>query len=74
MAIEVRCVWKLGEAIYDVNPDSTASWIHIGDLVFLEVLGKPILFINSYEAAIELLEKRWSIYSSRPHFVMAMEL
>ncbi|KLO13432.1 cytochrome P450 [Schizopora paradoxa] len=45
-----------------------------GDLVYLENLGKPMLIINSYEAAVELLGDRSSKYSSRPHLVMAIDM
>ncbi|KAI5121045.1 hypothetical protein M0805_008621 [Coniferiporia weirii] len=37
-----------------------------GDLVFVRHLGKPLLFVNSYEAANELFEERGNNYSSRP--------
>ncbi|KLO13425.1 cytochrome P450 [Schizopora paradoxa] len=42
-----------------------------GDLVYVENMGKPLLIINSYEACIELLNKKSRIYSSRPAPVMA---
>jgi len=45
-----------------------------GDLVYLENLGKPMLIINSYEVAVELLGNRSAIYSSRPHQVMTIDL
>ncbi|KAL0064462.1 hypothetical protein AAF712_008626 [Marasmius tenuissimus] len=44
------------------------------DMLYLSVGGKNILVLNSYEAAWELLEKRSSIYSSRPRFPMLIEL
>lgn len=46
----------------------------VGDVVYVENLGNPMIFINSYHAAVELLEKRSSIYSSRPRIVMSCEL
>ncbi|KAI0829316.1 cytochrome P450 [Trametes gibbosa] len=45
-----------------------------GDVVYLHVFGQGLLFINTYEAAIDLLEKRGSIYSDKPGLVMAGEL
>lgn len=33
-----------------------------------------MLIVNTYEAAVDLLTKRGSIYSDRPRFVMAGEL
>ncbi|KAI5121914.1 hypothetical protein M0805_000243 [Coniferiporia weirii] len=41
-----------------------------GSLVFLKNLGTPILFVNSFEVALDLFEKRGSNYSSRPTNVM----
>ena len=35
-------------------------------LVYIENFGTRFLFVNSYEAAVELFEKRGNIYSSRP--------
>ncbi|KAI5121037.1 hypothetical protein M0805_008613 [Coniferiporia weirii] len=38
-----------------------------GDLIFVKKFGKPYLFVNSYDAAVEFFEKRGHNYSSRPH-------
>ncbi|KAI0777579.1 cytochrome P450 [Trametes elegans] len=45
-----------------------------GELVYLNVLGQGLLFVNSHEAAVDLLEKRGAIYSDKPKMVMAGEL
>lgn len=37
----------------------------VGDLVYLDVLGTSMLFVNSYELAQELFEKRGNVYSNR---------
>ncbi|KAL5478379.1 hypothetical protein ACEPAI_2563 [Sanghuangporus weigelae] len=37
-----------------------------GDLVYIENFGTRYLFVNAYEAAVELFEKRGNMYSSRP--------
>ena len=42
----------------------------LGDLVSVEMFGTRYLFLNSYEAAIDLLEKRGNIYSGRPKAAM----
>ncbi len=47
---------------------------YTGDMVFIKCFGTPILFLNSYEDANELLDRRSSKYSSRPTLVMAKEL
>lgn len=46
----------------------------IGDVNYLEVLGQPLVVLNSYSACKDLLEKRSSIYSSRPRLVLLSEL
>ncbi|KAI1798262.1 cytochrome P450 [Ganoderma leucocontextum] len=45
-----------------------------GELVYLNVFGQGLLFVNTYEAAVDLLEKRGAIYSDKPKMVMAGEL
>jgi len=43
-----------------------AEWKkYYGDIVYVEALGQPLLFVNSYDIAVELLDKRSVIYSSR---------
>lgn len=39
-----------------------------GDVMYLEVLGKPIVVLSSEEAASDLLERRGANYSDRPAF------
>ncbi|KAI5119818.1 hypothetical protein M0805_006951 [Coniferiporia weirii] len=45
-----------------------------GDIVFVQNLGTPAVFFNSYEVAADLIEKRSTIYSSRPSSIMVSEL
>lgn len=45
-----------------------------GDVIFLKNPGSSTLVINSYEAAIELLDSRSQLYSSRPSMTMVTEL
>ena len=44
---------------------------HVGDVVYLDVLGKPMLILGSMEAAQELMDKRSGIYSGKPPSSMA---
>ncbi|KDR66544.1 hypothetical protein GALMADRAFT_259056 [Galerina marginata CBS 339.88] len=44
------------------------------DVIHLTAAGNDLIIINSFKAAIDLLEKRSSIYSSRPRFTMVTEL
>lgn len=52
-----------------------AKWAkQYGDVVYLHVVGQGLVFLNSPEAALELLDKRGSIYSDKPSLVMVGEL
>ncbi|KAJ8518596.1 hypothetical protein ONZ45_g4351 [Pleurotus djamor] len=44
------------------------------DVVHIDVMGKHIVILDSFEAANDLLEKRSTIYSSRNDMVMANDL
>ncbi|KXN91232.1 O-methylsterigmatocystin oxidoreductase [Leucoagaricus sp. SymC.cos] len=44
------------------------------DVGFLTVLGTPILFLNSFKATTDLLDKKGLVYSDRPRLVMIKEL
>ena len=40
-----------------------------GDIIYVEVFGKPMVIINSVKIAKDLLDKRSLIYSDRPRLV-----
>ncbi|KAJ3965802.1 cytochrome P450 [Lentinula raphanica] len=44
------------------------------DILHLEVAGGDYIILNSHEAATDLLDKRSSIYSGRPHAAMLQDL
>ncbi|KAF5329266.1 hypothetical protein D9619_009011 [Psilocybe cf. subviscida] len=46
----------------------------MGDVVHIDVFGQSMIILNSLKAARDLLEKRSSIYSDRPRFVLLSEL
>jgi hypothetical protein len=55
------------------------TWPHIhltiaGDIVCVHVLGKPLVILNSAEAAKSMLEKKSAISSDRPILQMGGEL
>ncbi|KAI0823101.1 cytochrome P450 [Trametes gibbosa] len=51
------------------------SWSEqYGDVVYLNVLGRGILFLNTLDAANDLLEKRGAVYADKPRMVMCSEL
>ena len=46
-------------------PDSLIE-LHVGsDTIYMNVLGQSMIVIDKYETAVELLDKRSGIYSSR---------
>ncbi|TFK32976.1 putative monooxygenase [Crucibulum laeve] len=62
--------------IPQVTPWKTFSeWTKkYGDLMHVDIFGRPMAIISSAKVAKDLLDKRSLIYSNRPHFVMAGEL
>jgi hypothetical protein len=46
----------------------------LGNVIYLHALGMPIVVLNSVEAAVDLLDKRSSIYSDRPRLVMFVDM
>ena len=70
------------ETFREMNTKYGASWNHanmltradlllvVGDVMYLEVLGQPMVILGSHEAALDLLEKRSAIYSDRVPSVM----
>ncbi|KZT21538.1 cytochrome P450 [Neolentinus lepideus HHB14362 ss-1] len=54
---------------------SLARWASkYGDIVYIHVFGTGLVFLNDAEAAVDLMDRKGSIYSDRPHLVMAGEL
>ncbi|KDQ08290.1 hypothetical protein BOTBODRAFT_139179 [Botryobasidium botryosum FD-172 SS1] len=45
-----------------------------GDIIYVNLLGQPVVILNSAKAAIDLFEKRSDIYSERPVLTMGGEL
>jgi len=42
----------------------------IGDIIYINVAGQHLVYLNSFKAAVDLLEKRSSLYSDRAHTPM----
>ncbi|KAG6888048.1 hypothetical protein C0995_010909 [Termitomyces sp. Mi166 len=68
----------LGNLFDLARKDEIAAYLRLyhkyGDLVFLSVLGKNVLFVNSFRVANDLFEKRSANYSDRGHSTMLHEL
>ena len=47
---------------------------HAGGVSYARVLNQDIIVLNSRKAAFDLLDRRSTIYSTRPSFVIASEL
>ena len=52
------------------------AWLilNTGDVVHIKIFGQPVVILNSLQASRDLLDKRSSIYSDRPRFVLLSEL
>lgn len=48
-------------------------WV-VGDIVSVTLLGQPMVILNSPKLAVEMLERKSSIYSDRPTFTMGGKL
>ncbi|KAL1753007.1 cytochrome P450 [Schizophyllum commune] len=60
---------------FRINPQHNAERVYLrwskelkSDVIHLNILGQPLVVLNSLRAAVELLEKRGAIYSDRPQF------
>jgi hypothetical protein len=42
----------------------------VGDIVHVNVAGQPVIYLNTFEAAIDLLDSRSAIYSDRKQMEM----
>ncbi|KAF9557276.1 cytochrome P450 [Agrocybe pediades] len=45
-----------------------------GSVCYLHVFGQGIVFVNTSQAAIELMDKKGSIYSDKPNMIMARDI
>ena len=55
------------------NPEYTyARWAkeYNSDVIYVHMLGQPVVVLNSVQSAVDLLDKRGSIYCDRPRFVL----
>ena len=48
--------------------------VRAGDVIYFRALGRSIVVLNSVQAAVDLLDKRSSIYSDRPAFTMFVDM
>ncbi|KAF8874761.1 cytochrome P450 [Infundibulicybe gibba] len=50
------------------------KWIQTGDIMYLNICGKSIIILDSTRRTTEILERRSSMYSDRPHLPMLTDL
>ena len=58
----------------NINCLELTAAITAGDVIYIYVLGNPIIILNSREATRDLLDKRSAYYSSRPVRTMVIDL
>ena len=46
----------------------------VGEITYLNIMGQEMIILNSSKTAIDILDKRSSIYSNRPVYMMAGEI
>lgn len=65
---------KYGVSSHSTPSETLKRYTITGDVIYVENLGQPLIFINTYKAAFELLDKKSNIYSDRPRAPMLAEL
>ena len=48
--------------------------VTLGEVMYLDVFGKPTVIFNSLKAAFDVLERRARSSSGRPRYIMASEI
>lgn len=56
---------------FDLTHDHELS---LGPIVYASAFGKPLIVLNSFSVAQDLLQKRGNIYSSRPRLITFSEM
>ena len=46
----------------------------LGDIIYLNVAGQPVVILNSQKVAADLLDRRAGIYSDRPRNIVSFDL
>jgi len=55
-------------------PPVCLTTLGTGKVVYVHVFGQGLIFLNTADACTDLLDKRGTIYSDKPHLVMCGEL
>lgn len=65
---------RYGTCNYSFYLSKLLIGFRLGDVSYIRIFSQPLVVINSFLAAKDLLEKRGAIYSGRPRFVLIAEL
>ena len=68
MAKEIRSVRYLSS----FRPYTESALL--GDLIYINAAGQPVIIINSPKVGVELLDRRAAIYSDRPRNIVASDI
>ena len=50
------------------------SFLCIGDVIYVNAVGQPMVVLNSRKSAVELLDRRAGIYTDRPTMIVANDI
>ena len=69
------CKQRFGE-FYRLHTlvDTKVSTDIVGEIMYLDGAGQPVVVCNNLKSAFEIFERRSANYSDRPRFVMAQEI
>ena len=69
------CKERFGESTeYIPKVDAKVSTDVVGEIMYLDGAGQPMVVCNSLKSAFEILERRSANYSDRPRYIMAREI
>lgn len=62
--------WRATYGTFSVVRGGMTLMTWIGDIIFLNVAGQPIIILNSHKVAADLLDRRAGNYSDRPSYIV----
>jgi hypothetical protein len=67
---------KYGQFVLSVNflGGEILTRTRLGELIYLNAAGQPIVVLNSQRVAVDLLDRRSGIYSDRPRNIVACDI
>jgi hypothetical protein len=66
---------KYGQFVLSSNfLDKFLTRTRLGELIYLNAAGQPIVVLNSQRVAVDLLDRRSGIYSDRPRNIVACDI